>query len=669
MQRNKRIVTFIMIIAFICSFIPVKNVQAIDNINIISSTSVTAQDAKSWARSRGATDTFVSLADLYWKYAPYNGNVNPAIAYVQAAKETGYGKFGGVIDASYHNPCGLKTTSGGDDHDPNAHHKFKNWDEGVQAHLDHLALYAGAAGYPRANSFDPRAFASIKGTAKTVADLGQKWAPSSNYGTDIMHLYNSLTSLAQGRQALGNIDEPAVNQNISSNIMTVRGWALNPSGIEKVKIYVNNVYKGDAQLGLSRPDIQNVYGALYNNTNTSGFKLDVDISNLSTGNNTVKIEAIGKDGTKFTQSRNFVSKSKLKSLGVIDEPVDGKAVTGNSMTVRGWAIAASGIQEVKIYVNGVFKKSVTPNKARPDIKNAFPGYPNAATSGYSENIDITNAAAGNITVKVEEVAKDGSVKVSQKTVRNDKPESRGVIDEPVDGKAVTGNSMTVRGWAIAASGIQEVKIYVNGVFKKSVTPNKARPDIKNAFPGYPNAATSGYSENIDITNAAAGNITVKVEEVAKDGSVKVSQKTVRYDKPQALGVMDEPSQGSYIYGNSVTVRGWAIAPSGIKEVKIYVDGSLKKVVKPNQPRPDIKKAFPNYPDAATSGYNEKIDITSKGNKTIKIEAVANDGTVRTETKNIVAKTLDSLGIIDDPVNGAKIAGSTINVRGWSISAS
>lgn len=105
---------------------------------------------------------------------------------------------------------------------PNAHQRFSNWDEGVQAHLDHLALYAGVSDYPRANSFDPRAFASIKGTAKTVIELGQKWAPSSNYGKEIMNLYNSLVSSCSASKLLGNIDEPALNQAVSGNTLTYK---------------------------------------------------------------------------------------------------------------------------------------------------------------------------------------------------------------------------------------------------------------------------------------------------------------------------------------------------------------------------------------------------------------------------------------------------------------
>ena len=194
MNTRKRIAAFFLAFAMVLTFLPTIKVQAdtLSDINIISNTKVTVGQAKAWAKSKGATDTFISLADLYWKYAAKCGNVNPGIAYVQAAKETGYGKFGGVLDESYHNPCGLKKSSGGGDYDPDAHQRFNSWDEGVQAHLDHLALYAGADGYPKSNTYDPRHFVTIKGKAATVDSLGGKWAPSITYGEDVNKLYNDL---------------------------------------------------------------------------------------------------------------------------------------------------------------------------------------------------------------------------------------------------------------------------------------------------------------------------------------------------------------------------------------------------------------------------------------------------------------------------------------------
>ncbi|MDV5115685.1 glucosaminidase domain-containing protein [Clostridium perfringens] len=154
-------------------------IETEENIPIVSDVFITVDDAKKWAQGKGATKEFVELADLYWEYSNEHGDVNPALAYVQAAKETAYGNFGGVLDASYHNPCGLKTNKGGSDKDPKAHMKFKSWNEGVKAHLDHLALYAGAEGYPKAETKDPRHFASIFGKANSVIDLSKNWSTKS----------------------------------------------------------------------------------------------------------------------------------------------------------------------------------------------------------------------------------------------------------------------------------------------------------------------------------------------------------------------------------------------------------------------------------------------------------------------------------------------------------
>ncbi|SFC85177.1 N-acetylmuramoyl-L-alanine amidase [Clostridium uliginosum] len=193
MNINKKVISFFLALAIVLSIAPTTSVQAaIADINIVSNTQVTVEQAKKWAKSKGATNTFINLAELYWKYAKDCGNVNPGIAYVQSAKETGYGKFGGVLDETYNNPCGLKTSAGGGDTDPNAHTRFNSWDEGVQAHLDHLALYAGAEGYPKSNTYDPRHFVTIKGKSPTVNSLGGKWAPSSTYGEEVNSLYNDM---------------------------------------------------------------------------------------------------------------------------------------------------------------------------------------------------------------------------------------------------------------------------------------------------------------------------------------------------------------------------------------------------------------------------------------------------------------------------------------------
>lgn len=157
---------------------------------ILGPAQATVERAQAWARSRGASQWFIDLAPIYWRLAPTRGGVRPEVAYAQAAKETRFGLFGGVIPGpQYHNPCGLKTAAGGSNDDPAAHMQFPDDETGGTGHLDHLALYAGAPGYPRADTPDPRHFPSIAGVAPTVEQLGGRWAPSADYGASIVREY------------------------------------------------------------------------------------------------------------------------------------------------------------------------------------------------------------------------------------------------------------------------------------------------------------------------------------------------------------------------------------------------------------------------------------------------------------------------------------------------
>ena len=250
MNLKKKVMLIIMCLFAIVLFIPYEKVQAeeIKDYDIISDSKITVKQAKEWAKSRNATENFVKLAELYWKYSDDCGGVNPAIAYAQSAKETNFGNFGGVLDESYFNPCGLKNNQGGSDNDPEAHQKFDSWDDGVQAHLDHLALYAGAEGYPRSDTYDPRHFKTIVGRCRTINELGGagKWAPSETYGEELNSLYRSLliSSGIETEDLISDIsnlesDILSVNTNINNsiNITSSIGWKYDDS--------IWNYYKDD----------------------------------------------------------------------------------------------------------------------------------------------------------------------------------------------------------------------------------------------------------------------------------------------------------------------------------------------------------------------------------------------------------------------------------------
>lgn len=160
---------------------------------IVEAATALKDQAKQWAKNNGATPNFIALADLYWELYSDYGGVNPVAAYAQSALETGFGKFHGVIDETYKNPCKLKNIKAVDN-EPTFYTKFDTWKAGVSAHFDHLALYAGVEGYPRNNTKDPRHFPYLFGTVKYVEELSGKWVPAQDYGFTIIKLMLEISN-------------------------------------------------------------------------------------------------------------------------------------------------------------------------------------------------------------------------------------------------------------------------------------------------------------------------------------------------------------------------------------------------------------------------------------------------------------------------------------------
>lgn len=140
--------------------------------------------AKQWAKNKICSDEFIKLVDLYWNLYHKKGNINPAIAYSQALIESNRQKVIGNTDL--YNPGGLKEDRS------EKYKKFNSWKEGVEAHLDHLALYAGAKGYPNKDSLDPRHFSYLFGVCKNVENLSGKWSSDPNYGINILKYYYEI---------------------------------------------------------------------------------------------------------------------------------------------------------------------------------------------------------------------------------------------------------------------------------------------------------------------------------------------------------------------------------------------------------------------------------------------------------------------------------------------
>ncbi len=223
---------------------------------IISPPTATKYQAFQWAQKKGATEEFIALAEIYWNSSIIECGVNPVVAYAQSAIETNLGIFNGVFKKEYKNPCGLRISN--DINDENGGYAiFNNWTSGVEAHLDHLGLYAGGVIYPKRISRDPRHFPYLLGKAKYIEDLSGNWSPLDDYGIKVLELVKEIESSYSEKVIApikldDNNDGNNYNDELVNDDDSVEGLKKEVSSIisdieklksrtEELKIYINSV--------------------------------------------------------------------------------------------------------------------------------------------------------------------------------------------------------------------------------------------------------------------------------------------------------------------------------------------------------------------------------------------------------------------------------------------
>lgn len=166
-----------------------------------------------WMRHKAATKPamagYMHLPKLFLEEGAAEG-YRGDLAFCQAVKETGYFGFGGDVVPGQHNYAGLGTTGGGV-----KGCSFPDDRTGIRAQVQHGKGYATDA--PLNNPcVDPRyGLISPHGKAKTVEELGGKWAvpgydtkkyaslqeasaAQDSYGHGILSVYREIASFAEG---------------------------------------------------------------------------------------------------------------------------------------------------------------------------------------------------------------------------------------------------------------------------------------------------------------------------------------------------------------------------------------------------------------------------------------------------------------------------------------
>jgi beta-N-acetylglucosaminidase len=112
------------------------------------------------------------------------------------------------------------------------------------------------------------------------------------------HLVN-----VQNLPARGYIDNPTNGSTIKGDT-TVRGWYLDVSGVTKIEILVDGNRIGEAQIGITRPDVSQAFPD-YQNAN-SGYQFTLNSTLFADGQHTLAVKETGGNGSTSIISSQLI---------------------------------------------------------------------------------------------------------------------------------------------------------------------------------------------------------------------------------------------------------------------------------------------------------------------------------------------------------------------------
>ncbi|MGH7155170.1 MAG: hypothetical protein ACREF3_14695, partial [Acetobacteraceae bacterium] len=184
--------------------------------------------------------------------------------------------------------------------------------------------------------------------------------------------------------------------------LSVIGWAVSPTGITSVAVFLDGAPLGDAEFGLARHDVGDEYITIPM-ARFSGFRYvtitqgPVDTVVPDPMDHGHEIRLIARNGLGDT--RELVCPVHLAEAapmaesdraefrveidgppvidGMVAEPVSGR------LTIEGWAVCRPGIERVDVFLDGQALGDAHYGIARQDVARACPEWPQAARSGFA----------------------------------------------------------------------------------------------------------------------------------------------------------------------------------------------------------------------------------------------------------------------------------------------
>jgi GT2 family glycosyltransferase len=198
---------------------------------------------------------------------------------------------------------------------------------------------------------------------------------------------------------------------------------------------------------------------------------------------------------------------------------------------------------------------------------------------------------------------------------------------------ITDGVLVVSGWALTESGDATIEAIVDGASRGAIDYGDPRPDAANLYPGFPAGDRCAFSGEISVADLPDGMHDLLIRISGSAGEVAQLATTFEIDNHafetgRVIGRIDQPVRGAIFVAREIAiVSGWALAPSGIRSVEVFIDGDPRGRIAYGALRPDIAKRRRQYADADHCGFSGSVPLRGLDERSheLVLLVTANDG--------------------------------------------
>ncbi|MEO5359336.1 MAG: glycosyltransferase family 2 protein [Nitrospirota bacterium] len=414
------------------------------------------------------------------------------------------------------------------------------------------------------------------------------------------------------------------------------GFAVSPYPIDRVDVYIDDIFVHSASTGIHRPDADSMYPC-YKDSLNSGFCLYTELETPE-GPHTITLKTTTKNG--ITDSHSLTVDAANEITPIVDIVCDEIHFGTDAIEINGFVVSSVKITKIEVYIDEEFTGNAPYGLNRADVALSYPCYKDSKDAGFCFYKQFNAPLHPGVhTLTVRATTEGGHIKQWSEQVEIALPYNALTDDNPnifinCDIELLTFDVIEVVGWAVSPDGIKEIAVFVDGVFIDNAVCSVPTNTLVERYPCYKGSINAGFCLFKTLENPLSeGQHTLTLKARSNNGQEATldivcetveSYKSYTSQNPMFIAGFET----CLLTCERILLLAWIVTPAGLATTEIFIDGAFTGYAEGVNTRSDIAQLYPCYKNKKNLllGFDKILKTPlSTGRHVLTLKATAEDG--------------------------------------------